>query len=140
MAAEDVLILDAEALSAIAHAKARTTNALRAMAVLRVAWENDARVCVPSAVLAEVYRGGPRDAAVDHALTSRGVVVLDLNAAIARRAGALLARTKLGSAHAVGAFVVATALFLGGATIATHDPTDLERLVGNERGIRVWSI
>ena len=140
MATEDILILDSEALSAIAHAKTRTSSALRAAAVLKVAWENDARVCVPSPVLAEVYRGGPRDAAIDHTLTSRGIVVLDHNAAIARRAGGLLMRARLGSAHAVDAFVVATALFLGGATIATHDPADIRRLAGNDRGIRVWSI
>jgi len=47
---------------------------------------------------------------------------------IARRAGGLLARARLGSAHAVDAFVVATAFELGPTVVATGDPTDLARL------------
>jgi hypothetical protein len=83
---------------------------------------------VPAPVLAEVCRGGPADAPVDRALSGRGIVVLDLKAGPARRPGALLRRAKLGSTHAVDAFVVAMALEFGTAAIATGDPGDIGRL------------
>jgi hypothetical protein len=44
------------------------------------------------------------------------------------QAGHLLARLKLSSAHAVDAFVVATALQFDTAVIATGDPDDIRRL------------
>src|SRR5205823_2967682 len=62
------LILDSEAISALAHATARPTNALRARAILQVAYDENAVVRVPTPVLAEVCRGGARDAAVDRVL------------------------------------------------------------------------
>lgn len=65
---------------------------------------------------------------------------MPLTASIARRAGTLLARAKLSSAHAVDAFVVATAIELGPAIVATHDPTDMKRLAANFRDVRVVSI
>ncbi len=95
---------------------------------------------VPAPVLAEVCRGGARDAPIDHMLNDRGIVVAPLTASIARRAGALLARNKLSSAHAVDAFVVATAAELGPSIVATHDLTDIKRLSAGIRDIRVVSI
>jgi predicted nucleic acid-binding protein len=136
----EVLILDAEALSALAHATSRSVSAQRARAILTIAHEMGAAVRVPAPVLAEVCRGGARDAAVQRVLGGRGLVVVDLTAAIARHAGALLARARLGSAHAVDAFVVATAAALSPALIATHDPTDLGRLASRERGVRIWAV
>jgi predicted nucleic acid-binding protein len=135
-----VLILDAEALSALAHATRRAVCAQRARAILTVAHETGAVVRVPAPVLAEVCRGGSRDAAVERVLGGRGIVVVDLTSSMARRAGALLAAADLDSAHAVDAFVVATALTLGGGTIATHDPGDIRKLASREPSIRVWAI
>jgi len=134
------LVLDSEALNALARAKERPALALRARAILAVAHEEQALVRVPVAVLAEVYRGGARDAPVDHVLHDRGIVVAPLTTSIARRAGALLARAKLSSAHAVDAFVVATALELGPAIVATHDPDDLSRLAAGARGLRIVTL
>ncbi len=136
----DILLLDAEALSALAHARRRAAAALRARAILQVAYDHRALVRVPAPVLAEVYRGGSRDAALDLILGGTGIVVLDLTDRIARRAGALLSAAKLDSAHAVDAFVVATAVCAGGALIATHDPDDLRRLAARAPEVRIWPI
>jgi predicted nucleic acid-binding protein len=95
---------------------------------------------VPAPVLAEVCRGGVRDAPIDHALSERGIIVAPLTANIARRAGAILARAKLSSAHAIDAFVVATAVELGSTIIATHDPDDMTRLAAGFREVRVVKI
>ena len=124
----EALILAAEALNALARPSTRRALAERASAILRLAYERRALVRVPAPVLAEVCRGVRQDAAVDHLLRNPGVVVFDLNRAIARQAGHLLARLKLSSAHAVDAFVVATALQFDAAVIATGDPRGMRRL------------
>lgn len=134
------LILDSEAVNALARRRERPALARRARAILAVAHEEQALVRVPAPVLAEVCRGGARDAPVDHLLADRGIVVAPLTASIARRAGALLARAKLSSAHAVDAFVVATAVELGSTIIATHDPDDMKRLAAGFRDVRVVAI
>ena len=134
------LILDSEALNALARARERPALMLRTRAILAVAHEEHALVRVPAPVLAEVCRGGARDAPVDHVLHERGIVVVPLTTSIARRAGALLAKAKLSSAHAVDAFVVATAIELGPAIVATHDPDDIKKLAAGARDVRVVSI
>jgi hypothetical protein len=134
------LILDSEALNALARTRERPALALRARAILAVAHEERALVRVPAPVLAEVCRGGARGAPIDHLLNGRGIVVTPLTASIARRAGALLAHARLSSAHAVDAFVVATALELAPSIVATHDPTDMRRLSAGFRDVRVVSI
>ena len=78
------LILDAEALNALAHASRRSVLAHRARAVLQVAYEEGAVVRVPAPELAEVCRGGALDAAVNRVLNARGVVVVDLTARTAQ--------------------------------------------------------
>jgi hypothetical protein len=134
------LILDSEAVNALAHARERGALADRARAVLKVAHDENALVRVPSPVLAEVCRGRSHDAAVSRVLNGRGIVVVDLTERSARRAGALLERCGLGSAHAVDAFVVATALTFGSAVIATGDPDDIRKLAQDYKGIRVFPI
>jgi predicted nucleic acid-binding protein len=134
------LILDAEALNALAYARQRGALAERARAILQVAYEEQALVRVPAPVLAEVCRGRAPDAAVNRVLNGRGIVVVDLTERTARRAGALLARAGLASAHAVDAFVVATALEFGLAVIATGDPEDLRRLASRAPGLRIVAI
>lgn len=136
----EILILDSEPLSALAHATTRAVERARARAILTIAHESGALVRVPSPVLAEVCRGGARDAAIMRVLNGRGIGVIDLDASIARTAGALLSKARMSSAHAVDAFVVATGLALGGAVIATHDPDDIGKLAAGERSIRVWTI
>jgi hypothetical protein len=134
------LILDAEAVNALARASERAVLSQRARAILRVAHDEQALVRVPAPVLAEVCRGGRIDAPVDRILNGRGINVLDLTRESAKRAGALLARAKLGSEHAVDAFVVASALGFSSAIIATGDPDDLSRLAAGHRQLRVFAI
>jgi predicted nucleic acid-binding protein len=134
------LILDAEALNALARARERGTLAERARAVLQVAHEEQALVRVPAPVLAEVCRGGSVDAPINRVLNGRGILVVDLTEGAARRAGALLARAGLGSTHAVDAFVVATAFEFGSAVIATGDPDDLRRLAAGTPNVRIFAV
>lgn len=136
----EALILDSEALNAIAHAKTRGALALRARAIMTTALERRALVRVPAPVLAEVCRGRAEDAAVERVLNGRGIVVVSLTESIARDAGRLLAKARLGSEHAVDAFVVATALAFDSAVIATGDGKDLERLSTGLRGVRVFQV
>lgn len=136
----EALILDSEALNALSRAPERGVLADRARAVLQVAFEHGAVVRVPAPVLAEVCRGARFDAAIEHALSARGIRVVDLTRAIAQRAGHLLAASKLSSAHAVDAFVVSTALEFGRSVIATGDPADMERLASRFKQVRVFAI
>ena len=124
----EALILDSEALYALAQPRERKVLASRAATVLRFAFERRALIRVPAPVLAEVCRGTRFDSAINHLLNNPGVCVFDLTRAVAQQAGYLLARAKLSSAHAVDAFVVATALQFETAVIATGDPADIRRL------------
>ena len=124
----EALILDSEAFNALAHASSRPVLAERARSILQVAHEKRALVRIPAPVLAEVFRGRAVDAAAYRLLHGNGISVIELEQRTAIRAGALLARAKLDSAHAVDAFVVATALEFQSSVIATHDSDDLKRL------------
>ncbi len=124
----EALILDSEAVNALARPTERRVLAARASAVLRLAFERRALVRVPAPVLAEVCRGVRFDSAINHLLNSPGVGIFELNRAVAQQAGHLLARLKLSAAHAVDAFVVATALQFETAVIATGDASDIRRL------------
>jgi hypothetical protein len=134
------LILDSEAVNALARASVRGALARRARAILQVAHEERALVRVPAPVLAEVCRGDARDGPVNLVLNGTGIGVVDLTARIARRAGALLAKRKLSSDHAVDAFVVATALEFTSAVIATGDVGDIGRLSSGQPHLRVFAI
>ena len=127
------LILDSEALNALANPSSRASLFERAR-------DSGALVRVPAPVLAELYRGPRFDAPLDHLLNSRGILVSDLSRSIARSAGHLLAKSKLSSAHAVDAFVVATALSFHSAVIATGDPTDIRRLAAPFKQIHVFPL
>ncbi|MBI4952903.1 MAG: PIN domain-containing protein [Myxococcales bacterium] len=136
----EALILDSEAVNALAHARERRVLAERARAILAVAHERRALVRVPAPVLAEVCRGRRYDAAVEHLLGARGIGVTELTRAMAAVAGHLLAKAGLSSAHAVDAFVVASALAYEAAVIATGDPRDLERLASSYQQVRIFAI
>jgi predicted nucleic acid-binding protein len=136
----EALILDAEALNALAHASERKVLALRASAILGLAYEKRALVRVPAPVLAEVCRGVRYDSAINHLLNSPGVCVFELTRTVAQQAGHLLARLKLSSAHAIDAFVVATALQFETAVIATGDPDDIRRLAAPFRHVGVLAL
>jgi predicted nucleic acid-binding protein len=136
----ETLILDSEAVNALAHAAERGVLAERARAILAVAHEKRALVRVPAPVLSEVCRGPRHDSAINHLLNARGIGVLDLTRSVAQRAGHLLARRRLSSAHAIDAFVVATSLQFDVAVIATGDPDDIRRLAAPFRHVRVFAL
>ncbi|MCK9247442.1 MAG: type II toxin-antitoxin system VapC family toxin [Solirubrobacteraceae bacterium] len=131
------LVLDAAALSALARSRAGSRpGAIHA--ALRAAVETGRGVVVPAAVLAELYRGGHHDQAIDACLGRlTGIDVADTTRPLARRIGHLLARAGRGSADHVDASVVAVALALGGGVVATGDPDDLEALAAGLPGITV---
>ena len=136
----EALILDSEALNALANPGERGALALRTRAVLQIARDHSAIVRVPAPVLAEVCRSPKLDAAVNRVLAMKGIGVAELTERIARRAGHLLARVKLKSEHAVDAFVVATALDFPDSMIATGGVGDIERLAAGFKQVRTFRI
>jgi predicted nucleic acid-binding protein len=130
------LVLDAGALSVLADRR-RTDATRRVRALLAAALARDSEVVVPSAVLAELYRGDASDAAIDRVLTGRGVRTVTSGRRIARTAGGLRYRDRLDSCHVVDCIVVATAVRLGGGVIATGDPDDMERLARDHPNVAI---
>jgi predicted nucleic acid-binding protein len=121
-----MLLLDAEALSAIAHGPAARRDRVRALvAEMR---RRELPVATVAAVLAEVVRGRAADAAVFAGLRRERVEVRPVDTAVGVRAGQLLGAIKAGSELAVDAFIVAVADLAGGAIVATTDVGDLNRL------------
>lgn len=99
----------------------------------KVARDRAITPAVPTPVLAEVWRGGgPRQALLARAL--RGCELLPPSAAVARRAGALLAAT--GGDNAIDALVVAEAEETHDEVI-TGDGADLVDLAEHGDGVRV---
>ena len=135
-----VLILDSEALSALARPGRDPSRHQRVRAALRSAERRNQPVRVPSAVLVELYRGGGADEPVDLVLGRGFARVVTTGVRIARIAGHLLARVGSGSEMAIDALVVATAIRLGGGVVLTHDPIDLERLAAGQPHVRIAAI
>jgi predicted nucleic acid-binding protein len=121
--AEGALVLDGEGLSKLAAGDPR------ARAFLEIARARRAQVVVSAVTLAEVLRGGARDASV-HRVLSR-VVVTPVTSELGRAAGELLGGTGLsGHRCAIDAMVAATALRLARPVVLlTSDLDDLNRLV-----------
>jgi len=136
----EALILDAKAVNALANPKVRGAQAQRAAAILQLAYQKRALVRVPAPVLAQVCRGVRHDSAVNHLLNNPGVRVVELSRTAAQQAGHMLARHKLSSAHAIDAFVVATALQFDTAVIATADPKDIRRLTASFSRIGIFAL
>lgn len=120
-----VLILDSEAVSALAERRAGMAERLTA------AQQSDHRVLVPAVVLAEVVTGAPTDVAIRHVLGR--IPTVDLPQGVAMRAGALRARADRARRKrrdlTVEAIVAATAVELAPSVVLTADTSDLELLV-----------
>jgi len=86
-------------------------------------------------VLAEVYRGDATDAGIDR-LTTRAADVVPVTPRLVRLAGQI--RAAAGRGSAVDAIVVATAIRIGGAVVATSDPDDLRDLAAGHPNVRIW--
>jgi|SRR6266542_911020 len=133
-----MLLLDSEAISAIAHGPALRRDRVRALiAEMR---KRQLPVATVASVLAEVVRGRPADAGVFSGLRHERVQVHPVDARVGVRAGQLLGRIRAGSELAVDAFTVAVADLAGGAIVATADRRDLERLASHASDVVVADI
>ncbi len=130
-----MLLLDSEALSAVAHGPTSRRDRVRALIVEMRARELP--VATVASVLAEVVRGRPADAGVFAGLRRERVEVHPVDTRVGVRAGQLLGRIGAGSEKAVDAFTVAVADLAGGAIVATIDPHDLQRLATHATNVTV---
>lgn len=131
-----LLILDAEAVNALAHPTDRGATRLRAAAIASRARQDDATIAIPLPVLAETFRGTGPDAAIDRLVNLVEIVPLTLP--IVRLAGQL--RATAGRGSAIDAMVIATAIRLGGALVATADEHDLASLAQNHPNVKIWPL
>ncbi|MGQ0776995.1 MAG: PIN domain-containing protein [Pseudonocardiales bacterium] len=121
-----MLLLDSEALSAVAHGPASRRDRVRALIVeMR---RRELPIATVAAVLAEVVRGRAADAGVFAGLRRERVNVHSVDTRVGVRAGRLLGKAGAGSELAVDAFLIAVADLAGGAMVATVDLKDLRRL------------
>lgn len=122
------LLLDSEGLSKAAAGEERTA------AYVKQALKEQARVVVPAVTLAEVLRGGRRDASVHRVLKKYETV--DVTAGLCRHAGEILG--EVGSDKTVDAIVAAVAAAQGGrVVILTSDVDDITALTAGRGDIAV---
>jgi predicted nucleic acid-binding protein len=130
-----VLLLDSEALSALAHGPALRRDRVRALVIeMR---QRELPIGTVAAVLAEVVRGRRADAAVFAGLRRDRVEVYPVDTRVGVRAGQLLGAARASSELAVDAFVVAVADLAAGAVIATGDPNDFRRLASHATSVAI---
>jgi predicted nucleic acid-binding protein len=133
-----MLLLDSEAISAVANGPAARRDRVRALiAEMR---RRELPVATVAAVLAEVVRGRRADASVFAALRRERVQVYPVDTRTGVRAGQLLGAARRRSDVAVDAFVVATADLAGGAIIATVVAGDMSSLATHAMNVVVISI
>lgn len=133
-----MLLLDSEAISAIAHGPKERRDRVRALATeMR---RRELPVATVAAVLAEVVRGRPQDSALFSGLRRERVEVHAVDSRVGVRAGQLLGAGGADSRLAVDAFVVAVADLAGGAVVATGDPKDLRRLATHATAVTIAPI
>jgi predicted nucleic acid-binding protein len=133
-----MLLLDSEALSSIAHGPAARRDRVRAL--VQEMRRRELSIATVAAVLAELVRGRPADAAVFGELRRERVLVRPVDTVTGVRAGRLLGAAQRGSEHAIDAFLVAVADLAGGAVIATVDVDDLKELAAHAKAVVVASI
>lgn len=122
------LVLDAGALIALERRDRRVVR------LLELAVESGQVIDIPSGVVAQVWRGGDRQARLARFLASDGVTFADLDLVTARALGELCALT--GGSDVVDAHVALLALRFDRAVV-TSDPDDIARFAGRARMIPV---
>lgn len=133
-----MLLLDSEAISAVAHGPTGRRDRVRALVTeMR---RRELPVATVAAVLAEVVRGRPADAGVFAGLRRERVEVYPVDTRTGVRAGLLLGSADAGSELAVDAFVVAVADLAGGAVVATVDTADFETLAAHAENVVIADI
>jgi len=133
-----MLLLDSEAISAIAHGPAGRHDRVRAL--VEDMSGRQLPVATVAAVLAEVVRGRSADAAVFGGLRRERVQVRPVDTAVAIRAGQLMGAAGVGSELAVDAFIVGVGNLAGGAVVATTDLSDLVLLAAHANGVMIASL
>lgn len=113
------LVLDAGALIAVERTDRPT------LTVMEAARRQGRELVVPAGVVAQVWRGGPRQARLARFLAARGVEVEALTDAAAKASGVVCGRA--GTADIVDASVVVAAR-RHQATVVSSDRADLELL------------
>ena|SRR5215472_463015 len=136
--AAGVMVLDNEGISKVATDRAMYVR-------LKVAYDEGHRVLTSAAILAEVLRGGSRDAEV-HRVLAR-MAVEPVSEAIGQRAGHLIGAARMSTSDAVGAMVAATAIAeaeraeasdrAASVLIVTSDLPHLTKLVAGRAGVAV---
>lgn len=138
LGAVSALVLDAEAVSALARGGPRERTV---RAAVTAAFDTSTPVVVPAAALVALYRGGAQDQAVDACLGSEGgIAVIATDRPLARRIGKVLADAGRGPEDHAGASVVAVCALAGGGVILTGDPSIVTELCGNSPTIVVRGI
>lgn len=133
-----MLLLDSEALSALAHGPPERRDRVRAL--VGEMHRRELPVGTVAAVLAEVVRGRRADAAVFSGLRRERVQAYPVDVKVGVRAGQLLGAAGRGSELAIDAFLVAVADLSGGAVIATTDIDDLARLAAHATAVAVAAL
>jgi hypothetical protein len=108
----------------------------RIAAAIRLAHDRGDEIVVPSVVVAQSIRGGPRDAPIHRLLHSVFVPFIGLR--LARRAGELLGAS--GTSDAADALIMAEALRSLPAVILTGDSDDMHRLADGQRSVHIISV
>ncbi|MGH8965600.1 MAG: PIN domain-containing protein, partial [Actinomycetes bacterium] len=130
-----MLLLDSEALLAVAHGPASRRDRVRAVIVeMR---RRELPIATVAAVLAEVVWARAADASVFAGLRRERVMVHPVDTRAGVRAGQLLGRAGAGSELAVDAFLIAVADLAGGAVVATVDLKDLRRLAAHTTRVSI---
>ncbi len=133
-----MLVLDSQALSAIAHGPNVKRDKVRAL--IREMRARNLPIAVAASILAEVVRGRAADAGVFAGLRRERVEVHAVDTRIGVKAGQLLGKVRAGSEMAVDAFTVALADIAGGGIIATTDPKDLTRLAAHASRVLIADV
>lgn len=126
------LVLDSGAVIALAAGNERARRFMRRAAGDR------ALVLIPVVVVAEVTRGGPRDASVNRIIKAVDEIV-PISEPLAREAGRLLGASQLSGAT-VDALVVATAARREPTIILTGDVGDIGALAAGYAHVRVEAV
>lgn len=134
-----VLVLDAEALSALDRQRGPRFQEVRA--ALTAARRLNRDVVAPAVILAELYRGPGLNQVVDACLSRESFIdVRDTDRAFARYVGGVLTAAGADSSDLADAHAVAAAVEAGGGVILTVDQDDVNRLAAAYPTVQVIGI
>lgn len=99
------------------------------LALIEALSKENVEIYIPTPVLAEALRGGPKDAPVNRVLNKRNLFFeIATTPTAGRRAGALLGAANAESSLTMDALIIATAIEHGASAIVTADTDDHTRL------------